>query len=727
MLNDANRIKKTYSTFMSPPTAIVNAMQLKEDGTLRATKPFINFVSGASVTADGDVLMEIQLKENGTIKATKSFINFTGGATVSSDGSVQLPVTSSWISGNIPNSGFYLPSSYSTYVLTSFVTPGASARIELPRDHTNGMSVKLVNVSSTPFSVDYVASSSMEPLIDPCSSQEFVYDSNSAEYVPTCASISVITDSDPTRAATKAVQMGKKNGFVVLAPLGTGASDVVRVAAVESASKSHDPPYRVQKLAGTWYLPDATTIFESGDSGEAAMGAIGLAGQRPLRVMLVGDSMTDYAVGRTNCYNSILATYGIVKLVGQYNTFSGDLSDYTLSDGHHNGKSGAKIEDHTNGNVSLPVIAIATVIGTENPDVIMIQLGTNNVGAGGETATATIAKMQTLLEVIVKAGVKRENIIVSTIPPFLSDATKDRQRILYNTWIWNLRYTHGVRVYDAGGSLVASDISEDLIHPTDPAGYTKLGQAWAAGFAAFFGRAPGSRLVIPRSFATHAAVKSLQFGTNAATDRVNIAADSSNAIPSGGSFTQAFWVYFDALTNGWHSITQYGDTYDAGWTSTNSNTGGSYIRVNGSGATLTQGTRFVTGSWYRVVQVVDSAENTITQYVNGTTRDSAALVAFPDNKQWRIGWGQGAGSNSAKMRLCDWTICLPTSPGFRVPSTEDVWRDYYESTPNNPKLPGISAYYPMHEGAGSIVADYMGGPNGTITGATWEDLTMPGG
>ena len=57
-----------------------------------------------------------------------------------------------------------------------------------------------------------------------------------------------------------------------------------------------------------------------------------------------------------------------------------------------------------------------------------------------------------------------------------------------------------------------------------------------------------------------------------------------------------------------------------------------------------------------------------------------------------------------------------------------IWRDYYECTPGNPTLPGVTAYYPMHEGAGGTVADYMGGTSGTITGAAWvAGLAMPGG
>lgn len=90
MLNDANRVKKTYSVYRAPPTSIVNAMQLKEGGALRATKPYINFVSGTTVSSDGDISMAMQLKTTGSLIATKSFINFVSGTAVSADGDVSL-------------------------------------------------------------------------------------------------------------------------------------------------------------------------------------------------------------------------------------------------------------------------------------------------------------------------------------------------------------------------------------------------------------------------------------------------------------------------------------------------------------------------------------------------------------------------------------------------------------------------------------------------------------
>ena len=127
---------------------------------------------------------------------------------------------------------------------------------------------------------------------------------------------------------------------------------------------------------------------------------------------------------------------------------------------------------------------------------------------------------------------------------------------------------------------------------------------------------------------------------------------------------------------------------------------------------------------------MDPTALTITQFVNGKTRLVHVVTAdkfnFPSGQAWVL--GANPSYNSAFMRLCDWTIGHGAGTGFRLPTIADIWRDYYECTPGNPTLPGVTAYYPMHEGAGGTVADYMGGTSGTITGAAWvAGFAMPGG
>lgn len=442
---------------------------------------------------------------------------------------------------------------------------------------------------------------------------------------------------------------------------------------------------------------------------------------RPIRVLMVGDSMTDHAAGRTAFYNAALAASGLIRLVGPFNTFSGSPSDYTLADGHHDGVSGAKIEHHLNGAAVPAVTAIQTVVATYTPDVVLVQLGTNNIGSGESSATV-IARMQALIMAIMGAGIAKGNILISTIPPYLADATYDRQRILFNAELRALRDSMGVHIYDGGGSLVSSDIDVDNIHPTT-AGYAVLGARWALGFAAFFGRSPGARLLIPRAFATHAAQSCLKFTAN--NDVVAIANHAGVQIPSAGSFVQAFWLYPDSLPAGSNSITCYG-AWDAGWLTLQSGATGIFnIYANSNANQIGQAGRLAATAWHRVVQVADASAGTITQYVNGTTRLPATTTwAFATGGNWVIGKGT---FNCGRFRLCDWTICHAGGSGFRVPTTEDIWTDYYDSTPGNPTLPGVAAYYPMHDGAGATVADYMGGAAGNITGATWEAMTMEGG
>ena len=67
-------------------------------------------------------------------------------------------------------------------------------------------------------------------------------------------------------AAARALKIGSRFGRVVLAPLGTGASDVEREAAVIVACGTK---YRYERMPGTWYGPNATVVYPTPSAADA--------------------------------------------------------------------------------------------------------------------------------------------------------------------------------------------------------------------------------------------------------------------------------------------------------------------------------------------------------------------------------------------------------------------------------------------------------------------------
>jgi len=91
------------------------------------------------------------------------------------------------------------------------------------------------------------------------------------------------------------------------------------------------------------------------------------------------------------------------------------------------------------------------------------------------------------------------------------------------------------------------------------------------------------------------------------------------------SFTAGGWLYYVTLpssANNYFSITNYGDTGHSGFWAIYATTAGTYFwcrHTDGSTTSSTPTTSISSGSWYHIMAVRNTATNTITQYINGTS------------------------------------------------------------------------------------------------------------
>jgi lysophospholipase L1-like esterase len=196
----------------------------------------------------------------------------------------------------------------------------------------------------------------------------------------------------------------------------------------------------------------------------------------PVRIMPLGDSNTagaDSARGgyRTDLWQLLAADGRQVDFVGSV-TSGGPA----LPDRNHEGHGGWTIQQiHDN------------VIGwlqTQQPQVVLLQIGTNDMYSDDSTAGAP-ARMTALLNRITGAAPEAE-VIVSTLPP-LADAAHNRRVQAFNEILPGLVGAvagagRKVRLADTGGALIQGD----LIDPFHP-GYGAVSRAAARWYTALTG------------------------------------------------------------------------------------------------------------------------------------------------------------------------------------------------------------------------------------------------
>lgn len=192
---------------------------------------------------------------------------------------------------------------------------------------------------------------------------------------------------------------------------------------------------------------------------------------RPLRIMPLGDSITD-GMGVAGGYRTDLWQY--FRADGQAVQFVG--SEYggppTLGDRDHEGHPGwetAQLDRH-----------VTKWISTYEPDVVLLHIGTNDL-LHGKAASAP-ARLRTLLGHIISAAPHAQVYVAAIIP--LRLAGLDSQVRGYNRAVARIVAADAaagahVRLVDMHSAVEPADLLADGIHP-DGGGFSKMAARWYA-------------------------------------------------------------------------------------------------------------------------------------------------------------------------------------------------------------------------------------------------------
>ncbi len=145
-------------------------------------------------------------------------------------------------------------------------------------------------------------------------------------------------------------------------------------------------------------------------------------------------------------------------------------------DRDHEGHPGWEIRNIANGRDGEG--NIDDWITTENPDILMLMIGTNDTDIGD--TDNLISQYNDLIEQIDSHDV--EHVLLASIPPFVRSDTRNERGIILNAAIEETveqKQSEGKNFVfvDVFNALTVDDIAADQIHPTS-LGYSKIGNAW---------------------------------------------------------------------------------------------------------------------------------------------------------------------------------------------------------------------------------------------------------
>ncbi len=194
----------------------------------------------------------------------------------------------------------------------------------------------------------------------------------------------------------------------------------------------------------------------------------------PIRIMPLGDSNTTGTVGggyRSDLWQ-LLATDGIaVDFVGS-NTGGPAL----LPDKNHEGHGGwtiARIDQHA-----------TAWLRTYRPDLVLLQIGTNDMRTGADAAGAP-DRLAALLDRILAAA-PQAYVMVASIPP-IRDAEQERRAQAFNAAVPGMAAARDRVMYvDVYGAVHQPYDFADNVHPTW-GGYSKIALRW---YGAIIGDTP---------------------------------------------------------------------------------------------------------------------------------------------------------------------------------------------------------------------------------------------
>lgn len=203
--------------------------------------------------------------------------------------------------------------------------------------------------------------------------------------------------------------------------------------------------------------------------------------EAPVRIMPLGDSLTS---GMSNApvkgaYRNQLHT--LLSQAGYHVDFIGTFTDVDnppLPDGDHQGLGSARIDQLSS---NLP----AWLEATEDPDVVLLLIGTNDFWQNYDTAGAEGRLESLIVEIAFRQPTAR--ILLSTLPPRRDNAALEAAQVAFNKSMPGIVARQSalgrqVGLVDMHAALGAADLNIDGVH-LNATGYNRMAELWYRAIA----------------------------------------------------------------------------------------------------------------------------------------------------------------------------------------------------------------------------------------------------
>jgi lysophospholipase L1-like esterase len=289
----------------------------------------------------------------------------------------------------------------------------------------------------------------------------------------------------------------QETGFVIERSLGTSGVWLTilnlgpNVTSIVDSGLQSETEYRY-RIKTTFPTGDSTYVLSNLISTQVVMP------RPPIVILPMGDSIT-YGQNASGGYRSPL--YVSLTNAGYNTEYVGTLASNpssiltAASNTKHEGHPGqaiayiqSNLDLFLNGNTAAnpPVAPIY-------PDVILLMIGTNDIGAGGRSSAATLASYNTLISSI--AAMRPSSwIVCCTLVPYVylpgtspaGYVDREARQLEFNAGLPALIANHqaaGERVIlsDMRTQVTPAGISSDSVHP-NPTGYNQIASVWFASF-----------------------------------------------------------------------------------------------------------------------------------------------------------------------------------------------------------------------------------------------------
>jgi hypothetical protein len=208
-----------------------------------------------------------------------------------------------------------------------------------------------------------------------------------------------------------------------------------------------------------------------------------------VRIMPLGDSITRGWLGSAYSWGYRKPLYDSLTGGGYDFDFVGSKADGSFPDPNHEGRDGWKADEILYGRPSVPAEGkLADWLNTDQPDVVLLHIGTNDITWGDENA----GEVSDILDVIDAYEVANNKDVTVILALIINRNPYNYATTQFNGDVNNMalnRIANGddIIIVDMESALNYSTDMYDNVHPNDN-GYAKMANVWRSALVGYFSR-----------------------------------------------------------------------------------------------------------------------------------------------------------------------------------------------------------------------------------------------